>query len=240
MSDSPLISPLAESYWTESRQPLVSLAFIAPMMLIYEIGVWKLGVQNGADEWMVKILSMMDFRLHIFLPLSMAAILLGWHHLTHHPWRFSIGVLSTMAIESLLLAVCLRMILVMQSTVMLQISAGGPPAPAMADRFREMVSYLGAGIYEELLFRLILITAIVWTIRLWLPDKRKSMVLAVLASSLIFSLAHYIGVAGYQFDWFSFSFRFIAGLFFAVLFIYRGFGITAGAHALYDISVVIF
>ena len=39
----------------------------------------------------------------------MVAILLGWHHLTHHPWRFSAGVLSTMAVESLLLAVCLRM-----------------------------------------------------------------------------------------------------------------------------------
>ena len=84
---STLISPLAESYWIESRQPLMSLVFIMPMMLIYEAGVWKLGVQNGADEWMAKVLSLMDFRLHIFLPLLMAAILLGWHHLTHHPWR---------------------------------------------------------------------------------------------------------------------------------------------------------
>ena len=102
------------------------------------------------------------------------------------------------------------------------------------------MGYLGAGLYEELLFRLILITAAVWTIRLWMPDKRKSMVLAVLASSLLFSAAHYLGAAGDEFRWFSFSFRFFAGLFFAVLFIYRGFGITAGAHALYDISVVIF
>ncbi len=240
MPDSPLISPLAESYWTESRQPLASLAFITPMMLIYEAGVWKLGVQNGADEWMAKVLSMMDFRLHIFLPLLMVAILLAWHHLTHHPWRFSAGVLSTMAVESLLLAVCLRMISVLQSTIRLQISGGQSLGPTWTNNFREAVGFLGAGIYEELLFRLILITAAMWLIRLWLPDKRNSLVLAVLASSLLFAAAHYVGTAGYPFDWFSFSFRFVAGLFFAVLFIYRGFGITAGAHALYDISVVIF
>jgi hypothetical protein len=240
MPDAPLISPLAENYWIESRQPLMSLAFITPMMLIYEVGVWKLGVQNGADVWMGKVLFLMDFRLHIFLPLLMAVILLGWHHLTHHPWRISGGVLSAMAVESLFLAVCLRMVLVLQSTMMLQISVDQPPAPAMADRIREAVCYLGAGLYEELLFRLILITACAWTIRLWLPDKRKSMVLAVLASSLLFSAAHYLGAAGDPFDWFSFSFRFVAGLFFAVLFLFRGFGITAAAHALYDISVVIF
>jgi membrane protease YdiL (CAAX protease family) len=240
MTDSPLLSPLAESYWIESRQPLMSLAFITPMMLIYELGVWKWGVQNGADVWMVKVLSLMDFRLHVFLPLLMAAILLGWHHLTRHPWRLSAGVFSTMAVEALLLAVCLRMVLVLQSTMMLEISADQPSAPALTDRIREAVGYLGAGLYEELLFRLILITGAAWTIRLWLPDKRKSMVLAVLASSVLFAAAHYVGAAGDSFDWFSFSFRFVAGLFFAVLFLYRGFGITAGAHALYDISVVIF
>jgi hypothetical protein len=239
MTDAPLISPIAESYWIESRQPLVSLVFIFPMMLIYEIGVWKWGVQNGADEWMVEVLSLMDFRLHIFLPLLTVGILLAWHHLTHHPWRFSAGVISTMAVESLLLAVCLRVILVLQRMMLLQIPAP-PPSPTMADRLRVSVGYLGAGIYEELLFRLILLSIAVWIVRLWLSDKRKSKVIAVLASSILFSAAHYIGAAGYSFDWSSFTFRFIAGLFFAVLFIYRGFGITAGTHAFYDILVVIF
>jgi hypothetical protein len=32
----------------------------------------------------------------------------------------------------------------------------------------------------------------------------------------------------------------VAGVFFALLFLYRGFGITAGTHALYDILVGIF
>jgi hypothetical protein len=231
---------MAENYWNESRQPLVSLVFITPMLLIYEIGVWKLGVQNGADVWMGKVLAAMDFRLHLFLPLLTVGILLGWHYLTHHPWKFSWGVLSTMAVESLLLAVCLRILLVMQGKLVQQITAGDSPGPAMAGKFKEAVGYLGAGIYEELLFRLIMLFAAAWLIRLWLPDKRWSMVLAVLATSALFSAAHHVGAAGYPFRWFDFSFRFLAGIFFSALLIYRGFGITAGAHAFYDIMAAIF
>jgi hypothetical protein len=239
MTDSRPPAALSETYWNESRQPLVSLVFITPMMLIYEWGFWMFGVRNGADEWMGRILAAMDFRLHIFLPVLTVAVLLGWHHLTHHPWRFSWGVLSAMAVESLFLAVCLRILLALQSMLM-QISRGSAAVPTWTDKIREAIGYLGAGIYEELLFRLILISAAVWLIRLWLPERRKSSVLAVLASSLLFSAAHYVGAAGYTFDWFTFSFRFVAGVFFAVLFLYRGFGITAGAHALYDISVGLF
>ena len=103
------------------------------------------------------------------------------------------------------------------------------------------MSYLGAGIYEELLFRLILITAAVWLIRLWLPDKRKSMVLAVLASSLLFAAAHYVGAAGYHFDWFSFFvFPFRGGRFFLRPVPLSRIRYHRGGTCAVDISVVIF
>ena len=104
----------------------------------------------------------------------------------------------------------------------------------------KMVAYLGAGIYEELLFRLILLSATVWLIRRWWTAQNLSMVLAVLVSSLIFATAHYVGHAGDVFQWFSFLFRFMAGVFFSILFIYRGFGIAAGSHAAYDILAILF
>jgi hypothetical protein len=59
----------------------------------------------------------------------------------------------------------------------------------------------------------------------------------VLLTSAIFSAAHYVGPHGDLLDAFSFLFRFTAGAFFAVLFVFRGFGIAAGTHALYDIFV---
>ena len=60
-----------------------------------------------------------------------------------------------------------------------------------------------------------------------------------MAANFQFSAAHYqvFTSGGYAFDWYSFTFRFIAGVFFAVVFVLRGFGIAAGAHALYDMLV---
>jgi hypothetical protein len=40
--------------------------------------------------------------------------------------------------------------------------------------------------------------------------------------------------------WFGFVFRFLAGVFFSVLFVYRGFGIAAGSHAAYDVLLGLF
>ena len=60
---------------------------------------------------------------------------------------------------------------------------------------------------------------------------------SITLTSLLFSAAHNIGPAGEPLRWFSFLFRFIAGVFFAILFVYRGYGIAVGTHALYDILI---
>ena len=54
---------------------------------------------------------------------------------------------------------------------------------------------------------------------------------------MLFSAAHYVGPSGDKFLWLTFLFRFLAGVFFAVLFRYRGFGIAVGTHAFYDVLV---
>jgi len=225
----------AENYWIQSRRPVVSLVFIAPLLVIYEGGVLLWGVQNGADAWMRQFLDFMGFGQHLLLPLLTVCVLLCWHYLTHEPWRFSPGVLSPMIVECLLLAICLQVVLIFQGTLLLAIDGATEPGIAA-----KMAAYLGAGIYEELLFRLILLSATVWLIRRWWTAQNLSMVLAVLVCSLIFAAAHYEGHAGDAFHWFSFLFRFMAGVFFSILFIYRGFGIAAGSHAAYDILAILF
>ena len=204
-------------------------------MVIYEAGVVLWGVQNGADAWMRQFLDLLGFSQHLLLPLLTVCVLLCWHYLTHEPWRFSPGVISPMVAECLLLAICLQVVLVFQSTLFLAMEKTAESSVAA-----KMVGYLGAGIYEELLFRLILLSATVWLIRRWWTAQNPSLVLAVLVSSFIFAAAHYVGHAGDTFQWFSFLFRFMAGIFFSILFIYRGFGIAAGAHAAYDILAILF
>ena len=110
----------------------------------------------------------------------------------------------------------------------------------------DIVSGIGAGIYEELIFRLILICALMTLFQNVLQLSRKSsIILAVLISAALFSAHHHIDfLTGQlnprdQFNLAKFSFRTIAGVYFAVLFAIRGFGITAGTHAFYDIIATV-
>jgi len=95
-----------------------------------------------------------------------------------------------------------------------------------------LVTSCGAGAYEELLFRLLLL-ALVGSIcfRLFSVPKGWSAAIAVVVTSLLFSGAHYIG---YSFDWPSFLFRFAAGMYFAAICTYRSFGAAVATHAFFD------
>ena len=62
------LGQLAERYWVESRRPLASLVFIAPLLIVYEVGVLLLGVQNGADAFMRRLLDLLGFGQHFLLP----------------------------------------------------------------------------------------------------------------------------------------------------------------------------
>jgi len=100
-----------------------------------------------------------------------------------------------------------------------------------------LVGFCGAGIYEEALFRLLLLPPVAWLLGLFSVTRPWRLALAIVATSAVFSAAHYVGPHGEAVEWFSASFRCFAGIFFATLFVYRGFGIAAGTHALYDVLV---
>lgn len=98
---------------------------------------------------------------------------------------------------------------------------------------------LGAGLYEELFFRVLLVTALVLVgQRVLKLSAGWSIGMAVVASALIFSAFHYIGPYGDALELQSFTFRALAGLAFSGLYVTRGFGITAWTHALYDVYVL--
>ncbi len=228
----------AERYWTESRQPLAALVFIAPLLVIYEGGTLLLpGVRNGADAFMRRVLDLFGFGQHFVLPMLTACILLGWQYLSRRPWRVSPGVIPAMAVESLLLGFCLRLVPFLQNCVLGSI---GAPACGLWAKLQNAVGFIGAGIYEELLFRLILLSFLAWGFRLTGMKPAAGTVAAVLLSSLIFAAAHHVGPGGVEFNRYDFLFRTVAGGFFSVLFIYRGFGIAAGCHAAYDVLVEVF
>jgi len=227
-----------ESYWSLSRTPLTSLAFTLPLVLAYEGGVLLLGrgsARNGADVWLRQALDGLGFGQYFLLPVLMVVGLLAWHHVQHDRWRFSPAVLVGMCVECVVLAMLLVGLARLQSR--LWPLAIGDGAVALLGRF---VGYCGAGLYEEVLFRLLMLPAVAWACGRFGAAPGAATVWSVLITSVAFAAAHYVGPLGDTFNLHSFAFRTLAGLFFAVLFLARGFGIAAGTHAAYDMIVGLF
>jgi hypothetical protein len=241
-------------YWSESSRPLVSLVFVAPMLVAYEGGLFMLGphaMRTGADIWLRRLLELMGFSQYFLLPLLTCGVLLSWHHLTRDRWAIGWATVYGMLLESVVLGATLLVVAHWQTRVWLpefSFSSAVLSAGAEVHGAGRLVAYLGAGIYEELLFRLLLMPLIFAALRAVGVDSRVSLAGTVAIGSLIFSAAHYqfdldFGAvqwswhAGEPFEWLSFGFRVVAGAFFSLLFWYRGFGVAAGTHALYDILV---
>ena len=243
-NESQTITAISTGYWNQSRRPLASFYFVLPFIICYELGSWWLGdsaVRNGADIWMQQLLAGSGLVGWLLLPILTLSILLAWHHATGQPWKISSNVIYTMAAESAVFAVVLLAIAHVQTNVLS--IAGVPTACEIQleqlahDTFSRIVRYFGAGVYEELLFRLMLLPLAMAAVGLAIASRRVKVAAALIITSVLFAAAHYLGPYGDHFDVASFSFRAMAGLFFAVLFIFRGFGIAAGTHALYDMLV---
>lgn len=251
-------STSVSEYRCISRRPWVSLVFIAPMLLLYEMGVLALGghaTRNGADVWLRTTIEQLGIGQYFLLPVLVCGVLLAWHYLRRDPWTLSPRVFVCMAAESLMFALVLLLVARVQGVVFSQLRTALAAEITLATGasgglFSHMIGYLGAGIYEELLFRLMLLPLTIAALIGWGVKPRTSVIAAVILTSLVFSAAHYrldlwLGpwhlTTPYGDTWalYSFTFRFLAGAYFAVLFQTRGFGIAAGAHAFYDIAVAL-
>jgi hypothetical protein len=232
------------SYWSVIRRPLPSLLFVLPMLVAYELGVLWLGgssaeiLRTGADSWIRQTLNTLGLTDHLLPPLAIVVALLGWQAAAPLDWRFSPLCLLGMLAESLVLAVALiglsRLVDLGFARLESQqaLLAAGPQHP-----YAPLVGFLGAAVYEEALFRLALIPCFYGALRLLHTPTLLASTFAVTASALLFSVAHHAGAPGEAFTWFAFIFRWLAGVFFAWVFVARGFGVAVGTHAAYDILV---
>ncbi len=226
-----------ETYFSISRTPLTSLVFALPLVLAYEGGVLFLGrgtPRNGADVWLRHMLDSLGFGAYFLLPVLTVIGLLAWHHVAHDTWRFSLRILAGMWLESVLWAFFLISLGRLQESLWPVQVAGDDAAAGL---LAQIVGFCGAGLYEEVLFRLLALPATAWIARKAGAGPGVATAWGVVITSIAFSAAHYVGPLGATFDIYSFTFRALAGVFFSVLFLLRGFGVTAGTHAAYDVIV---
>ncbi len=233
------------SYVRSTRHPWPSLLFVLPLLIAYEAGVAVLGgphpehLRNGADNWLRVGLMRVGISW-VWLPPAVLLALLSlwtWRRRNDRPNEV-LTVLSGMILESVSLAIGLWGIsralgpLLEQVGIELSVASAEPAVG-------RVITYLGAGIYEEALFRLVLFTCLLRVLRLMDVNGFLAVALSASASALLFSAAHHIGPYGQPYSNYLFLFRLIAGLYFAILFQTRGFGIAVGAHACYNLIVSI-
>lgn len=239
-------------YWTKSKRPLVCLAFVFPILTIYELGILWLGAdatRNGAEVYLRFLLGSVGLGQYFLLPLLIGAILLGWHHATGQPWKIRGKVMWFMTLESFVLGFLVLLLanafLLLPFSWTLSSDANSMSTDAATtNALDQLICYFGAGIYEELLFRLMLLPAGAALIRMCGGSNRVSWATAIIVTSLVFSAVHYqvftFNANADIFSWSTFTFRFLAGVVFSVLFVVRGFGVAVGTHAMYDVLLVVF
>jgi hypothetical protein len=221
------------TYFKRSELPLHSLVFLLPAMALFEIGTSL----KPSDPIAFRMLELFFHQLGAsgrFIPfLFVVGILLVWHIARRDPWKVKMETLWGMLFESALLAIPLLAL----GTAVARWNIHVPLFADMSVWRDNAVLSLGAGIYEEFVFRLVLMTLISMILAdLLIVHKSLSNLLMVLSSAVLFSLYHYLGAEAFQ--WRSFIFRTVAGIYFAGIFLTRGFGITAGTHIIYDITIV--
>jgi len=238
--------PAPASYWSASRAPRHSLVFALPLLLLYEALAFALSgtelgqVRNGADVLVKSLFIALGGRYGVAAFTLIVACLGGWlvwrDRRGHGPIRF--GLFPVMFAEAVIYAVLLGGVVSALTSLLLRgrlaILAG--PGPGDFALSTQLMISLGAGIYEELLFRVLLVSGLAALARVgfgWRPVGAG--IFAAVAGALIFSLFHYLGPYGDTFTLSSFTFRAIAGLIFSAMYLLRGLGITAWCHALYDV-----
>lgn len=232
-----------QEYWAYSRSPFQSILLILPVIVVYEFGMFLFnksdvtGLRNGADVLLRHFLGI--FGLSGFYAFGLSLFLIIFFVLWLEYQRegqfdivpkFVLGML----LESFLFGFILFIVLARISSIGLQLN----PSDGLSVIHRLILS-LGAGVYEEFVFRVLVVSGVVFLltkVARW--EKLPANLIAILVSALVFSWFHYVGEYGDYFQIRTFLLRTFAGVLLSLLYVLRGFGITAYAHIFYDVIII--
>ena len=229
-------------YLTVSKSPLYSFIFTLPLFLLYEVGIFLISsrdidqLRNGADVFMRQVLESFGiYGMYGFGGTFLIGFLIAFIRQKKN--------LRTSEIESRFLLIMFFESIVW-ATLLVIMMIKIPTFLSLSNEdhlIQQVVLAIGAGIYEEFVFRVLLISGLAFFFGLifnW-GEFGKSF-LSVIISSAIFSIFHFFGSYGDTFSFPLFFVRFFAGIFLAMIYIFRGFGITAYAHSIYDLFVLVY
>ncbi len=245
-------------YWRLSTRPLHILVFLLPMLVLYEVGAALCAPSRIAAESLMRELFEMFGASALFAPpIALVTILLVWHVLIRDRWRIHAHVLPGMLIESVAWALPLVVLSAalgkaMGSSAHTALHAGGLGFPALAAADLHDLPWqarltvaVGAGLYEEMLFRLVGIAFLHFIIKDLLgAGEKRANILAVAGAALAFAMYHGLTQPGFTWtldglahavDWRLAIFTFVGGFYLGAVYVTRGFGIVVATHCLFDV-----
>jgi hypothetical protein len=212
-------------------RPLDALVFLIPLMLFYELASSR---QHGQVVASVLLRQFVHYfgDVGLWAPsLVVVAILLATHIASREPWEIHLRQVGFMYVEAVVTAAPLLFLNFLTPRLLL--------AAGSSSSINRMALGVGAGVYEELVFRLILISLILFVFADLLRLKTSYVALAaLLISSVTFSAHHHRPIGPEEFDLTRFVFRAGAGLYLGIIFWFRGYGPAAGCHAAYNVALV--
>jgi len=227
--------------------PLTSAILIFPLFLIYQLGILLSRGLNGVDFVTASLVEMCERDLGNYLVflsvllVAYAAVLLLLRQRESFDPKAFVPVLA----ESTFYAVSMGSIILFAMHRFVELmpglaTGGGELATALARGLSFLdviVISAGAGLHEELLFRLVGVGGLSWLLA-GVMNEKQAWLTALVVSSLCFSLAHHIGPHGEAFEFAAFVYRALAGVFFALVYQVRGLAVAVWTHAIYDIYVL--
>ena len=228
-------------YLKNSTSLYYSLIASLPLLLGYEILItltqtsyWK--VRNAADVWIRSFLQVFEIKPQFatLIIILILIILIPIVKIKFNSPSLDLKIFFLMLVESLVYSFFLGIILHFLLDILLLSNAN------VSNKLLQNIALsLGAGLFEEFFFRVLLLNFLFWIFQIILKTKLISGIFAILIASFLFSLSHYIGNMADTFEIYSFFFRWMAGLVFTLLYFFRGFAITAYTHAFYDVLIFI-
>ncbi len=207
-----------------------SLALTFPLLVIYQFGIGFSGTIAALDLLSPAIWKFSGNEQIPYLALSAAAlgtfflyILLKPNYRSMLSAKHGLPMLLEAAIYALTLSSAIW--LVMEKLIPMSINSS------------LIVSSAGSGIYEELLFRLIIFGG-GFIVLAGNMKNQLAFVIALLVSSALFSLSHHFVIGSEVFTLSSFVYRLLTGIAFAVIFHYRSLAHAIYAHALYNVYAI--
>ena len=227
----------SDRYLNISRQPWHSLLFVLPVLAFFHIGLIFTPHVLKAHHDVGAVLRSLGAAVPFLPAMAVVAVLLIQQAVTKAPWKVHWRALLAMLIESI--AWSLPIVATLHLKGLLTASTSNT-----LSTFDELVICAGAGVYEEFVFRLVLIgLLLLLLVDVWEGPKVGMAAIALGLAAVIFSFYHPQVWAGDTMKsrllWGPFFFRTWAGGYLGMVFLMRGYGITVGAHIAYNVYAVL-